>query len=558
MLLSLSIRDFVIVDTLDITFESGFTTLTGETGAGKSILIDAISLLLGDRADVEMIREGRARADLSAEFSIAKEKVLLEWLIEESLLDTDMPEMLILRRVIEAHGRSKAFINGVTVPTNKLKEVGDLLLDIHGQHAHQQLLKTDAQRILLDAYSGAQNVALETKEAYRLWQEKKSQCLIAHTHAQESAFDRERLTLQIEEVESLQFDPKNWLEMNQIHHRLHHAASLIDGVQKACDALSEKEASCQSILSREIQRLQQLQTYDEEGLAEVLTSLTAADAEMNEAIYGLQRYRDKLELDPVALLELENRIQEIFRMAKKYHIEPAQLADKLTEWQQSLAELESLIDIESLRAEEEQAQRKYNELANKLSHQRRAGALELAEKVTQSMQLLAMQGSQFAIALSPTAEPQAYGLENIEYQVATHTGGQLRALAKVASGGELSRISLALQVATSEVARVPTLIFDEVDVGIGGRVAEIVGQLLKSLGKRYQVLCITHLPQVAACADHQLQVSKTTKNDQVLTQIQMLDQTKRIEEIARMLGGVEITSTTRQHAKQMLGLTSGE
>lgn len=558
MLLSLSIRDFVIVDTLEIAFATGFTALTGETGAGKSILLDALGLLLGDRADIEMIRAGQERADLSGEFLISHQEKLLAWLSEESLLNMDDPDICLVRRVIETSGRSKAFINGTAVPSAKLKEIGEHLIDIHGQHAHQQLLKTEAQRELLDDYSGARSLANQTKLAYRLWQEKKVQSAEAERSAKERALERETLTFQINEVKALHFVAADWVNVNQTHHRLHHAASLIDGVQKASDTLADRESSCQSMLSREIQRLQQLHEYDEAGIAPILASLAAAEAELNEAVYSLHRYIDKLELDPAQLAELENRIQEIFSVARKYHIEPEQLPYQLSEWEKALAELENLIDIDRLKEEEKKAQAAYYTLAHQLSKERQRGALELADKVTEFMQSLAMQGSQFHIALVASVEPQVHGLESIEYQVATHSGGQLRALAKVASGGELSRISLALQVATSEVARVPTLIFDEVDVGIGGRVAEIVGHLLKRLGERYQVLCITHLPQVAACADHQFQVSKAAKNDQVFTQIQHLDEVTRIDEIARMLGGVEITSTTRQHAKQMLGLTADE
>jgi DNA repair protein RecN (Recombination protein N) len=554
MLLSLHIRDFVIVDQLTLHFNAGFTVLTGETGAGKSILIDALGLVLGARAEVDMVRVGREKADLSAEFKMPNTPALMHWLVEECLQNVDAPEELILRRIIEVSGRSKAFINGIVVPLAKLKEVSHWLLDIHGQHAHQQLLREEAQRQLLDAYIKAQPLVAETRQAYRYWQEKKQLCRAAELHSQESAVERERLTWQITEVEALQFNAQEWEALNQTHHRLHHAASLIEGVQKALYALAEGEASCQSIIASEAHRLQQLQAYDD-GLADTVSGLSACEAELNEAIYALQRYVDKLEIDPIRLAEVESRMQQIWSMARKYRLEPEALPETLQTWQLALAQLETLADPARLQQEEKVAQAAYDQLARTLSQQRAQGAVVLAEKVTHFMQSMAMQGSRFDVALLPSAQPQAYGLENIEYRVAPHAGAELKAMSKVASGGELSRISLALQVATSEVARVPTLIFDEVDVGIGGGVAEIVGQLLKQLGQQYQVLCITHLPQVAACGDQQLQVSKALVDGVVLSQIEVLDQQGRVEELARMLGGVEITATTRQHAAEMLRAT---
>jgi DNA repair protein RecN (Recombination protein N) len=551
MLLSLHIRDFVIVDQLTLHVNTGFTVLTGETGAGKSILIDALGLLLGARAEVDMVRAGREKADLSAEFTLPSTPALSNWLAEECLQNTDAPQELIVRRIIDVSGRSKAFINGIVVPVAKLKEVSHWLLDIHGQHAHQQLLREDAQRQLLDAYNKAQPLVMNTRQAYRDWQTKKQRRQAAELHTQESAVERERLTWQITEVEALQFNAQEWETLNQMHHRLHHAASLIEGVQKALYALSEGENSCQSLIASETHRLQHLQAYDD-GLAETVSGLNACEAELNEAIYALQRYADKIEIDPMRLAEVENRMQQVWSMARKYRLEPEALPDVLQTWQTALAQLETLADPVRLQAEEEAAQAAYQQLAQTLSRQRAQGAKVLAEKVTHFMQLMAMQGSRFEVSLLPTAQPQAYGLENIEYRVAPHAGAELKAMSKVASGGELSRISLALQVATSEVARVPTLIFDEVDVGIGGGVAEVVGQLLKQLGQQYQVLCITHLPQVAACGDQQLQVSKALIDGAVLSQIEVLDQQGRVEEIARMLGGVEITATTRQHAAEML------
>lgn len=554
MLLNLYIRDFVIVETLSISFDQGFTALTGETGAGKSILIDALGLLLGDRVDIDMIRANADKADLSAELIIKDIPELLSLLKEESLLNKDAEDSLILRRIIERSGRSKAFVNGIIVPIAKLKEVGSYLLDIHGQHAHQKLLKEDEQRKLLDAYIGAEILALETRQAYRIWQEKKEAAKVAYTHMQERISEREWRKVQINELDALAFTKEEWLILNERHQRLHHAASLIDGVRQALTILSEKEGNCQSLIAQEVHQLQLLQHYDVNSLTPLIASLSSCEAELNEVIYGLQRYMDKLDMDPSALAELEDRLQEIWRVAKKYRIDPAELTEHLKTWKLALAELEASIDVEGLQREAEYAESTYQKLAVELSGKRQKGAQGLADKVTDFMQSMAMQGSQFAIHLSSTDIPQAYGLENIEYRVASHQSAEPKSIAKVASGGELSRISLALQVATSEIAQVPTLLFDEVDVGIGGGVAEIVGKLLQKLGQRYQVMCVTHLPQVAACADHQLQVRKISTPEGVSTQIQSLLAKERIDEIARMLGGVDITPTTRQHAAEMLGI----
>lgn len=553
MLLSLYIRDFVIVDQLSIHFDKGFTVLTGETGAGKSILIDALGLLLGARAETDMIRAGKEKADISAEFNMPDTQALAAWLAEECLLN-DTPGELIVRRVIEASGRSKAFINGIVVPLGKLREVGAWLLDIHGQHAHQSLLREDVQRELLDAYAGAQTLASQTRQAYQAWQEKKRLRLAAEEQAQSSAGERERLSWQINELEALQFNSDEWEDLNQVHHRLHHAASLIEGVQKALALLSEDDNSCQGLLAGAASQLQQLLEYDADGLMETVNGLEACEAELNEAIYALRRYADRLELDPARLAEVENRVQQIWGLARKYRVTPVDLPVRLNEWQNALAALELTSDPVRLQQEEEAAQALYQSRAAELSRQRHTAAAKLSDKITIFMQSMAMQGSRFNVALIPGAA-QAYGLENIEYEVASHSGAELRPMVKVASGGELSRIGLALQVAASEVTLVPTLIFDEVDVGIGGRVAEVVGQLLKQLGQKYQVLCITHLPQVAACGDQQLQVSKSQQANEVLSRVEALDQAGRIEEIARMLGGVEITATTREHAAEMLGVS---
>ncbi|HEY9102648.1 DNA repair protein RecN [Chitinimonas sp.] len=551
MLLSLHLRDFVIVEELDLDFAGGFTVLTGETGAGKSILIDALSLLLGERAETGVVRHGADKADLSAHFDARGRSALLERLNEHALNGDD--DNLLLRRVIDASGRSRAFINGQPATLAQLREVGEFLVDIHGQHAHQSLMRPEAQRSLLDAYAGQTELARQVKQAFAAWKKAEERLTLASKHEGEFAAERERLQWQIEELAVLKLAEGEWAELQTEHSRLSHAASLIEGGRQALDALSEGDVNVQSLLGSVQSRLADLAALDP-SLGETLDLLAAADANLSEAVHALRHYADRVELDPTRLGEVERRMDDIYRLARKYRIEPEQLQERLVAWQARLAELGGGEGLATLEAAVREGEVAYRALAEKLGKARRSTATTLSKAVSKEMQAMAMAGSRFEIALLPQEQPAAYGLEQVEFQVAPHAAAPARPLAKVASGGELSRISLALQVITSKVAAVPTLIFDEVDVGIGGRVAEIVGQLLKRLGERHQVLCITHLPQVAASGDHQYQVSKTQTRQTVSSHIAYLDQAQRIEEIARMLGGVDITDTTRRHAAEMLGV----
>lgn len=550
MLRRLTIRDFVIVDRLELEFEGGFGALTGETGAGKSILLDALGLALGGRADSAAVRAGRDKADIVAEFDLPSAGGLLAWL-EDQELPVD-EEVVILRRVVDANGRSKAWINGTPVTQAQLRVAGDSLADIHGQHAHHALLRPDAQRTLLDTHAGAGGIAIEVADAWREWQRIASLRRSAEQDSAASARERELLSWQLKELRDLGFVPDDWVELNAEHGRLAHAAGLIEGADEAVDALGEGDYAVNAVLRRLSARLEEMAGIDA-ALGEVRDLLLSAAIQSDEALHALRRYRDRLDLDPGRLAEIERRIAAVMELSRKYRVPPEGLPALETEWAQRFDALEASADPARLEAAEVAARQAYMSAAARLSDLRRPAARGLSAEITEAMQTLAMAGGRFEVALQPS-EPSVHGLEVVEFQVAANQGQSLRGLAKVASGGELSRIGLAIQVMTSRDSATPTLIFDEVDVGIGGRVAEIVGQLLKKLGSDRQVLCVTHLPQVAACADWQWQIAKTDRGGETLSAVTALAARDRIEEIARMLGGVSITDTTRRHAAEMLGL----
>jgi len=549
MLRSLAIRDFVIVERMELEFDSGFTVLTGETGAGKSILIDALSLVLGERADALVVRQGSERAEVSAEFDIATLRDAKKYLKEQELTSND--DSCLLRRIIDAGGRSRAFINGSAATVAQLRELGDCLVAIHGQHQHQLLARTQAQRELIDAYGKLEEQAAKVVAAYRDWRDKAERQRAFETNAAAYAAERERVEWQVKELEQLNVTAEEWPELTAEHSRLAHAASLIEVSEFGMEVLSEGDGASLAQVNGVISRLKNLVDYDPK-LKEVLDVLEPAQVQLQEAVYSLRHYQQKLDLDPKRLRDVEQRLDAIHSAARKYRVEPEQLPDTLSKARARLDELSIAGDADALRKQEESARAECMTEAKKLSTGRRKAAKQLSEKVTAAMQDLAMGGGVFEVALNVLDEPAAHGLENVEFLVSAHKSMTPQPLAKVASGGELSRISLALQTVTSQVAQVPTLIFDEVDAGIGGRVAEIVGKLLKQLGKKHQVMCITHLPQVAACGDQQWQVAKNAANGKVASKVTVLDKPKRIEEIARMLGGVKITETTRKHAAEML------
>jgi len=555
MLRFLSIQDFVIVDRVELEFAPGFTVLTGETGAGKSILIDALSLALGERGEAGQIRNGCERAEISAEFDVSGLPGLADWLRENDLQnDGDDSGTCLLRRVIDASGRSRSFINGRSATLQQLRAAGEKLIDIHGQHAHQSLLRNEAQRDLLDAFCGSRELAQTVAAAYRRWQSLQQQRMAWEQNAIAFLQEREQLQWQVRELATLNFSPGEWQALQADHSRLSHAASLLEATQMGLEILSEGELASLAQINAVIARLQSLLDYDS-SLKTALDLLESAQIQLQEAVYELGHYQQRLDLDPQRLQEMEQRLTAIHAAARKYRVTPDELPYLLATSTARLEELAQGGDGEALAKEEAAAREEYLKLARKLTAARDKAARTLAQQVSTAMQTLAMAGGEFAVALTPLQQGNAHGMEQIEFQVSAHQGLPLRPLAKVASGGELSRISLAIQVITSKIGTAPTLIFDEVDAGIGGRVAEIVGAMLKKLGEERQVMCVTHLAQVASAADQQWQVVKSAdpaNGGKITSRITVLDQQQRIEEIARMLGGVKITETTRQHAAEML------
>lgn len=547
MLRSLTIRDFVIVHALDLDLADGFTVFTGETGAGKSILIDALALTLGERADAAVVREGAPRADITAEFDVHPH--VAAWLEAHELHDDE--GVILLRRTVDAAGRSKAFINGAAVTLAQLREVGEQLVDIHGQHAHQLLLKADAQRSLLDAHAGLEGAVRVVGERYREWHAVVRAREAAEQQSREVQLERERIEWQVNELQKLAPQPGEWEEVQAEHHRLSHAASLIEGTRAALDGLSESEGAVLTQLGATLHTLRELAEIDP-ALTDVLAALEPAEVQIQEAVHTLARYADRAELDPDRLAEVDARMQALHTMARKYRVAPETLPAELAERQAQLAALQAASDLDALQAQEAQTQAAYMTVAQSLSRDRAKAARELADAVTGAMQGLSMAGGRFDIALHALEHGGAAGLEQVEFLVAGHAGVSPRPLAKVASGGELARISLAISVIASEASPTPTLIFDEVDSGIGGAVAEVVGRRLRELGMRRQVLCVTHLPQVAALANHHIQVAKQTVAGSTRSDLVVLDATGRVDEIARMLGGASLTDTTRRHADEML------
>jgi DNA repair protein RecN (Recombination protein N) len=549
MLRALSIRDYVIVEALELELAAGFTALTGETGAGKSILVDALALALGARADASVVRAGAARADIAAEFDVAKVPAAARWLAQQEFDEPD--GNCVLRRTIDSAGRSRAFVNGRPATAAQLREVGEMLVDIHGQHEHQQLLRRDSQRALLDAFAGAEALSREVAARHAEWR-KAAEARAARERAQAtSARTRELLAHEVRELESLAFDAQRWREEEAEHRRLAHAQELTESVSACAEALDETDEAVTARLARAAARLAQAAAIDP-ALEDARRGAEGALAQAQESAHELRRYLQKLDPDPGRFAELEARVKAVIDCARKYRVEPAAIPEVLAERRAQLDELGGAESLEKLKEHESDCERAYRQVAGELSKARRAAAKKLASGTTQAMQRLAMAGGKLDVALEPVETPTAGGLESVELQVAAHAGQPLAPLARVASGGELSRVSLAIQVQLSGTAAVPTLIFDEVDAGIGGAVAEIVGELLQSLGRHHQVLCVTHLAQVAVHARRQLRVAKEAHGRGTVATVSDLDGEAREAEIARMLGGVRITEATRGHAAEML------
>ena len=542
MLRALEVRDFVLIEHASLELEAGFSALTGETGAGKSILVDAIELLVGGRADAAFVREGAERAELSGEFDVSK--AMEAWLAERDLAGD--PGIVMLRRSLDRAGRSRCFINGHSATLAQLKEAGEWLVDLHGQHAHQSLLRSSAQRELLDAHSSSEALARETAQAFRDWQRLEQVAAEASAQFAQREAERADIAERLDHLRKLAPRDGEWDEVAAEHKRLQHGSSLLAGAQSSLEALAEADGAALAQLRAVASRLRALSEHDAK-LEPVLALLDSAEVQAGEAVRELRNYASRVELDPERLQEVEARIEALHSAARRHRVRPEELPARLAELEKRLHELELAADPEAIRREVAAARGRYDGAAKKLSAKRKAGAEALSKAVTAAMQQLAMQAGRFNVALAKLDEPSAQGAESIEFEVASHPSLPLRPLARVASGGELSRISLAIQLVAAKASPVATLVFDEVDSGIGGAVAQTIGRSLKRLGKERQVLCVTHLPQVAASADAQWTVSKSAS---LKIRVQRLDRSARIDELARMLGGAE--ATARKHAAELL------
>jgi DNA repair protein RecN (Recombination protein N) len=550
MLTHLQIRDFAIVVNLELDLTPGMSAVTGETGAGKSIMVDALGLLLGDRADSTVIRQGAERADISATFDLRDLPSLQNWLAEREL---GADEECHLRRVVSQNGRSRAYIDGSPQPVQLLRDFGERLVDIHGQHEHQSLFKRDMQRQLLDDYGGNQALLAELAHKYRQWCDIGQHLQNLRKNSDEKAAQRDLLHYQVSELQALNLGAGELPELEAEHVRLANAGRLLESCQRAVTQLYESdEFSVQKLLGQVLDEITSLRDLDPQ-LTSTGELLNGALIQVSEASDELRRYLQRIELDPGRLTWVEERLADIQTLARKHRVDPQALPDLSKRLQNELDELDNVeYHEEALQKRFEEAWQDYQNTAHTLSKRRTKHAVELAERVSEAMQDLGMQGGRFEISLIHQDRPTLQGLETVEFLVSANPGQSSKPLAKVASGGELSRISLAIQVIAARSARIPTLIFDEVDVGIGGGVAEVVGRQLRALGETRQVLCVTHLPQVAAQAHHHLKVSKHTDGQSTYTVIDPLEPQARVEEIARMLGGVELTANTWAHAEEMI------
>ena len=550
MLRVLSVRDYVIAERVELEPGPGYTVLTGETGAGKSILVDALELLVGGRAEGALVREGAERAELAAEFDVDARSPLAAWLAERELQGD--PGRLLLRRTLERGGRSRCFVNGHAATLAQLREAGEFLVDIHGQHEHQSLLRPAAQRALLDAHGGAGSLAEDCAGAFRDWQRLR----VLAAEAAEQFARREAERAELEEkcglLDKLAPQAGEWERLAAEHRRLAHGSSLLGGAQSALEALSEGDGASLPQLAAVASRLRALAEHDA-ALAPIVELLAAAEAQADEAMRGLRQYASRVELDPQALRDTEARIEALHAAARRWRVRPEELPELADALRRRLNDLALAASPEALQREVSAASERYAAAAKKLTAKRKATARALGDAVTEGMQQLAMKGGRFSVALRPLEEASAAGMESVEFEVSSHPSLPLRPLAKVASGGELSRLSLAIQLVAARASPVATLVFDEVDSGIGGAVAETVGRSLKRLGAQRQVLCVTHLPQVAAQGDVQWTVQRSAARSKVGVAVARLDREGRIEELARMLGGTQITATTRRHAAELLG-----
>jgi DNA repair protein RecN (Recombination protein N) len=548
MLRRLSLRDFVIVHELEIELDAGFSVLTGETGAGKSILVDALQLALGSRGDAGVVREGAARAEISAEFDAPP--ALAGWLDGAGF---DAGDTLLLRRTIDAQGKSRAWVNGSAATLTQLREAADWLVDIHGQHAWQSLTRAASVRELLDAYAGVDRSPLGA--AWSAWRAAADALADASDRRAELERERERLAWQIGELDKLAPAPGEWAELEAEHRRLSNAQSLLGAARDALDAISDADANAAALAGRAIDTLAAVAPFDAR-LSDVIDVLRGAQAQLQDAAHTLNAYLHHAELEPQRLQQLDERVAAWIGMARRYRRSPDDLPALLEQWRAELRALDAACDVAGLESSLAQARAEFDRQARIVSAARRAAAPRLAAAVTQALQQLGMRGGRFEVELSDTDAPQSYGVESAEFLVAGHAGTTPKPLAKVASGGELSRVALSVAVTTSQLGAAQTLIFDEIDSGVGGAVAETVGRLMKQLGRDRQVLAVTHLPQVAACADHHFIVSKVPAGGGVRSGIESATGESRVAEVARMLGGERLSGTSIAHAQELLAVAA--
>jgi len=551
MLTHLSIRDFTLIDQLDLELEQGMTVISGETGAGKSIMLDALGLALGDRGDSGMVRHDCERADISASFDLSQLPLAQKWLADNELNQDDD---CILRRVVGRNGRSRAYINGQPAPLQNLRALGELLIEIHGQHEHQKLLKKDHHRALLDGFGALDDLDHQTRQQFRHWQQLQQRLDSLRSRSEQQDAREQLLRYQVEELDQIAPAVDELHELEQEQQQLAHAETLLE----TCDLIRQRttesdEGNCASLLNHCLQQLAALH-IDNDALNNSSEMLNSALIQIEEASLELSHFIDRTEVNPQRLEQVEERLSLLYQLARKHQVDANKLPELHQQLAHELAEL-SLSDsaLEQLTTECQLAEKSYQQQAQQLSQQRQSTAKRLSTQVNNQLAQLGMPSSHFEVCM--TACPaKVYGLEDIEFLISTNPGQPAKPLVKIASGGELSRISLAIQVVTAQTSATPVLAFDEVDVGIGGAIAEVVGRLLSELGNHSQVLCVTHQPQVASRGQHHLYVSKQQQNGHSSTRIQRLDSKQRVQEVARMLGGIDITQRSIDHAEEMLAL----
>ncbi|MDO6822554.1 DNA repair protein RecN [Marinobacter sp. 1_MG-2023] len=550
MLTQLTVSNYAIAERVELQFGKGMTALTGETGAGKSIVLDALGLAMGGRADAGTVRHGAKRADITATFDVSGISEALQWLESHEL---DDESDCILRRVISKDGRSRAYINGQPCPLGHLKDLGGLLMDIHSQHQHQSLLRKETHRKLVDEFAGAEDLASQTREAWKSWNQIRGKLAERQQNAEESEARLQLLRYQVEELDRLALESSEQKQLEQEQEQLSQADAIMHSSHQAALLCTEDETSAAGLVRQALQQLEQLPVAIP-ALADTIQMLNEAQIQISEAGDNLRHFVDDYEADPARLADVEERLSAIYQMARKHRINPEELPEFHERLSAELAELDGGEgSLEKLEAELEIQRKSFDKLAGELSEARAKAALELDQRIASELVQLSMPAVQFITQLHRNSqdEPAPHGLEEVEFLVSANAGQPARPLAKVASGGELSRISLAIQVVVAQTSTTPTLIFDEVDVGIGGGTAEVVGKLLRSLGDNGQVICVTHLPQVAAQCHQHLFVSKFTRQEATFSKIESLDDKGRISEVARMLGGVDMTEHTIAHATEM-------